>query len=431
MVVDLDEPAIYIYDNPDFDSNSELDIYNSIRTQEGQQMLIEQVKDKNKEIENKRILMDDIIEELEIGVLSLIHDYGNDYMENQILLREKIKSNSNLESKRMCLIYLLGGSTLGYHFFNQDGSFKSEFELEEEITKLLSWKGMTFHDYFTLNKVWKNINITTWTLLKIMNNSQFVRDYLYHWFKNTYVKNLSLAAGSLFFSYFASSSFQKIMVSISLFVIGYLSLYIYEGAYTLEEVNIINKNCDNINENNGIDKETKENIISFKREYFQLETEINKFRSLPDEEIEQNIHKYITKKNIFRGKQKDNKLVNFLLKYLHNNYTPNKMYVDIRENGIMIPLAIYFFNKKGEIRPVRDIICCILIIAMNFRENEYRHLKNPQVVSNSRKSNLVGNTFLGGGPNSNNIKSRKIKKSGLKKTFKQGINYKKKLPIEQ
>ena len=419
MVVDLDEPAIYIYDNPDFDSNSELDIYNSIRTQEGQQMLIEQVKDKNKEIENKRILMDDIIEELEIGVLSLIHDYGNDYMENQILLREKIKSNSNLESKRMCLIYLLGGSTLGYHFFNQDGSFKSEFELEEEITKLLSWKGMTFHDYFTLNKIWKNINITTWTLLKIMNNSQFVKDYLYHWFKNTYVKNLSLAAGSLFFSYFASNPFKKIMVSISLFVIGYLLLYLYEGAYTVEEVNIINKNYDSINKNNGIDKKTKENIIYFKKEYFQLETEINKLRSLPDEEIEHNIQEHITKKNIFQGKHKDNKLVKFLLKYLYNNYTPNEMYVDIRKNAILIPLAIYFFNKKGEVRPVRDIICCIIIMAMSFRENEYRHLKNPQVVSNSRKSDLVGKTFFGGSPTNYILKSRKRKKSGLKKTLKQ------------
>lgn len=418
MVVDLDEPAIYIYDNPDFDGYSELEIYNTIRTQEGQQMLIEQVKDKNKEIEDKRILMDDIIEELEIGVLSLIHDYGSDYRENQILLREKIKSNSNLESKRMCLIYLLGGSTLGYHFFNQDGSFKSEFELEEEITKLLSWKGMTFHDYFTLNKIWKNINITTWTLLKIMNNSQFVKDYLYHWFKNTYVKNLSLAAGSLFFSYFASGPFKKIMVSISLFVIGYLSLYLYEGAYTVEEVNIINKNYDNINENNGIDKKTKENIISFKREYFQLETEINKLRSLPDEEIEHHIQEYITKKNIFQGEHKNNKLVKFLLKYLYNSYTPNEMYVDIRKNAILIPLAIYFFNKKGEIRPVRDIICCILIMAMSFRENEYKHLKNPQVVSNSRKSDLVGKTFFGGSSNSYIIKSRKRKKSGLKKTFK-------------
>lgn len=419
MVVDLDEPAIYIYDNPDYDSYSEMELYNTIRTQEGQKMLIDQVKDKNKEVEDKRISMDDIIDELEIGVLSLVNDYKSDYLENQILLRKMIKNNSNLDSKRMCLIYLLGGSTLGYHFFNQDGSFKSEFELDEEITKLLSWKGMTFHDYFTLNKIWKNLNITTWTLLKIMNNSQFVLDYLHHWFKNTYTKNLSLAAGSLFFSYFAGSNFHKIMASISLFIIGYLSLYLYEGSYTVEEVNIINKNTDSINENNGIDEDTKKKIILFKKEYFQLETEIDKFRSLPDEDLEHNIHEYITKKNIFRGRRKDNKLVMFLLEFLHNNYTPNEMYIKIRKNGILIPLAIYFFNKKGEIRPVRDIICCILVIAMNFKEDEYSHLKNPEVVSDSRKKNLVGNNYFGGGNKSNNIRSKKRKKSGLKKTFKQ------------
>lgn len=421
MVVDLDGPAIFIYDNPDYDGDTEEKMYNIVESEEGQKILVEQLKETNKKIDEKRVLKDNFIDELEIGVLSLVNDYQSNYLENQILLRNIIRKNSNLESKRMCLIYLLGGGTLGYHFFNDDGTFKNMYELDEEITKLLSWKGMTFNDYFTLNKIWKKVNISSWTLLKIMNSSKFVLDYLHHWFKNTYTKNLSLAAASLFFTYFTEKSFPNILVSISIFIIGYLSLYLYEGAYTVEEVNIINRNKDSIQENNGIDKHTKKKIILFKSDYSKLESEINKLRSLPDEDIEQNINEHISKKNIFRGRSKDSKLVSFLIKYLHSDYSPNDMYVNIRKNGILVPLAIYFFNKKGEMRPVRDVICCIMVIAMNFRESEYSHLKNPEVVSKSRKSDLVGAKYFGGGhKNTNNFMSRKKKKKGLKKTFKHG-----------
>ena len=71
-----------------------------------------------------------------------------------------------------------------------------------------------------------------------------------------------------------------------------------------------------------------------------------------------------------------------------------EMYVEIRKLGILVPLAIYFFDKNGSARTVRDSICSIIIVSKHFIEEEYTHLKNPEVVPSYRKKNLVGMGYL-------------------------------------
>lgn len=414
-MIDHDEPAIYIYDNPEYENKVDIDIYSEIESKQGKELLIKQMREKGKNIESLRVTPTNVIDELEIEILSLVNDYKNNYLENKILLRDLIKKSSSVETKRICLIYLLGGGTLGYHFVNENGSLKSMLELDEEISKLLSWKGMTFNDYFSLNKIWKHMNYSSWILLKVMNRSSFVQDYLQHWFQNIYNNKLSLTAASIFFLYYSGNTFQKVMKMIgSAFILGYLSIYLYEAFYTVEEVEIINKTVNNLQQNDGIDKETKKNIVSFKQEYIQLEKDIKKLRLLPDQELEKEINKQFTKASFLGIKRKDNRLIDFLIKYLKTPLPLSVMYMEMRQDGIVVPLSLYFFNYKGEVRPIRDIICCILIISSNFKPEEYSHLKNPEVVSHSRKENLVGQ-LLGGSENSRNIHSKKKKHANNKK----------------
>lgn len=411
-MIDNNEPATYIYDNPEYENKVDIDIYSEIETKQGKDLLIKQMKEKSQNIESLRVTPTNIIDELEIEILSLVKDYKNNYQENKILLRDLIKKSSSVETKRVCLMYLLGGGTLGYHFLNENGSLKSMLELDEEISKLLSWKGMTFNDYFSLNKIWKNMNYSSWILLKVMNRSSFVTQYLQQWFSNIDNKKLSITSASIFFLYYSGNIFQKVMNMIgSALILGYLSIYLYEAFYTIEEVNIINKTVDDLQDNNGIDKETQKNILSFKQEYLQLEKNIQDLRLLSDLELEQEIDRRFTKDSFLGIKRKDNRLINFLIKYLKNPLPLSVMYMEMRQNGIVVPLSLYFFNNKGEIRPIRDIICCILIISNNFNPEEYAHLKNPEVVSQSRKENLVGQ-FFGG---ASNIYSRKKKKRETKK----------------
>ena len=395
MEIDSDGPAIYIYDNPRFVNTEELDFYETIETPEGKQELIKRIKDKNNDLNTGVFANFELIDELEVSILSLVDDYSSDYLENQVLLKDTIKKSSNIETKRKCLMYLLGGGTLGYHFFNKDGSFKSMLEIDEEINKLLSWKGMTFQDYFTLNKVWKEMSFKLWLLLKIMSRSKFVLDYLHHWFKNTFVKNLSLAAASLFFISYGGNTFENIMISISVLVIGFLSIHLYEGAYTVEEVNIINNNVEYIQESNtGVTEETKQRILLFKEEYSDLDQEIKNMRQLSDKDLEKEIHTHIQSKIIFKIKRKNKRLIEFLINILKSVTSIGEMYVEIRKLGILVPLAIYFFDKNGSARTVRDSICSIIIVSKHFIEEEYTHLKNPEVVPSYRKKNLVGMGYL-------------------------------------
>jgi len=414
-MIDHDEPAIYIYDNPEYENKVDIDIYSEIETKEGKDLLIKQMKEKSQNIESLRVTPINILDDLEIEILSLVNEYKSDFLENKILLRDLIKKSSSVETKRVCLMYLLGGGTLGYHFLNENGSLKSMLELDEEISKLLSWKGMTFNDYFSLNKIWKNMNYSSWILLKVMNRSTFVQDYLQHWFNNISKNKLSVTAASVFFLYYSGNTFQKIIKTISsVLILGYLSIYLYEAFYTVEEVEILNKTVDDLQKNDGIDKETKKNILSFKQEYIQLEKAIRKLSLLSDQELEQQINDQFTKVFLLGIKRKDNRLINFLIKYLKTPLPLSVMYMEMRQKGIVIPLSIYFFNFKGEVRPVRDIICCILIISSNFKVSEYSHLKNPEVVSHSRKKNLVGE-FFGGSENFRNTRSRKKKYTDTKK----------------
>lgn len=413
-MIDHDEPAIYIYDNPEYENKENIDIYSEIETKKGKNQLLEQMKDRGKNIELLRITPNDVIDRLEIEVLSLVNNYKSNYLENKILLRDFIEKSSSVETKRVCLMYLLGGGTLGYHFLNENGSLKSMLDIDEEILKLLSWKGMSFNDYFSLNRIWKNMNYSSWVLLKVMNRSEFVKKYLHYWFKNIYENKLPLTSASVFFLYYSTNIFEKIVkVITSVFIIGYLSIYLYEAFYTREEVNIINTSVDNLEHNDGIDKETKKKILLFKNEYIKLEQEIKKMRILPDQELEKEIHEQLSKTYFLGIKRKQNRLITFLIKYLQTPLPLSVLYMEMRHQGIIIPLAIYFFNYKGEVRPVRDIVCCILIISRNFKPEDYSHLKNPGIVSRSRKENLVGE--FNGGSNLKNIYSRKKKKSDNKK----------------
>ena len=199
MHIDFNEPATFIYSNPDFDHLQDRNIYETLETPEGKEKVNQEIRVRDSNIEEKRVDKDRLIDNLEAEILSFLqHLYINEE-DSGLKLGEIITKTQNIETKRMCLIYLLGGGTLGYHFFNDNGSLKSTFEIQMEINNLISWKGISFEDYFMLNRVWTKMNKPTWILLKIMNKSKFVLDYLKKWFQNIYVKNLSLAAASLFF----------------------------------------------------------------------------------------------------------------------------------------------------------------------------------------------------------------------------------------
>lgn len=410
MSVDPDGPAVFIHPNPVYQDSQEFDFYKIIETTEGKDELVKQIKREDENIERRRLVKNDLIDELEIEVLSLVNDYSQNYQENKILLRNTIKQSYNIQTKRKCLIHLLGGGTLAYHFLNNDGSYKTMYELDEEINKLLSWKGMTFQDYFIYNKIWKEMSFKLWLLLKIMSKSKFVLDYLHEWFKNTIVKSLSLAAASIYFLHYGENTYKNVMFSISILVIGFLSIYLYEGAYTLEEVNTINKNVIHIQENNnGITKETKEKIKLFKEEYAQLEKQIKVMREKSNDSLRIEIQQTIMKRNIFNLKRKNKRLIDFLLKYLDKESSLSEIYTEIRKQGILIPLAIFFFDNNGNIRSSRDIICCIMVISQHFLDNEYEHLKNPEIVPSYRKRNLVGKGYssLDSKHLSNNIVTKK------------------------
>lgn len=423
-MIDQDEPAIYIYDNPEYKIKENINIYSEIGTNKGKDLLIKQMKEKKKNIDSSGLSPLNIIDNLEIEILSLVNDYKSNYLENKILLRDLIKKSSSIETKRICLIYLLGGGSLGYHFLNENGSLKSMLEIDDEIMNLLSWKGMSFNDYFTLNKIWKKMNYSSWVILKIMNRSQFVKSYLEYWFKNIYENKLSLTAASIFFLYYSGNTFGKIIKFIaSMFIIGYLSIHLYEAFYTLEEVNIVNNSVDNLNNNNSIDKQTKKKILVFKSDYIKLENEIQKMKIMSDLELEEVINKQFPESSLFGLNKKKNKLNIFLLKYLQNSFPLSVFYMEMRQQGIMIPLAIYFFNNKGEVRPIRDIICSILIISKNFNHDNFSHLVNPEIVPQSRQMNLAGE-FLGGSKNNKRYFSKKKQKHYLrKKTAKRSVFY--------
>ena len=76
MSVDPDGPAVFIHPNPVYQDSQEFDFYKIIETTEGKDELVKQIKREDENIERRRLVKNDLIDELEIEVLSLVNDYS-------------------------------------------------------------------------------------------------------------------------------------------------------------------------------------------------------------------------------------------------------------------------------------------------------------------------------------------------------------------
>lgn len=392
-------------------------------------------KSKHNDLFNKR-KVSKLLDKLEIDSLINTNLLDiTDYKNNLDYFKEIVFSKKDSNLTRMWLIHLLGGHASANHFFNHNGTLKSDSKIHEQLLRLLSWRGTEINDFWMYQKISKRFS-KLWAQLFLASSyfkeiTHFIKTFISRFFQifniNKHFLNQSdlktkfnlVLSSSLGLSSFILNNetknilekvfdfsnkyqigeqesllkkfLQKTNTSIKIFLISNLiiSLFIacYESYYYQIERDHLRKYL-----SQGLSDYHRTQISKFKVLYFEFENAIQELVKKDDSELIFLIDKFYDKNfrnNLGYFLKREDTLKELLKRNLTQDKNISLFYLEIKKKQCLYPLAIYFFNQNGSPRTVRESICSIIQGLKNISSKSMKILHEISIISKRRQLNLT------------------------------------------
>lgn len=357
------------------------------------------------------------------------------YRNNQEYFKEIVFSKKDSKLTRMWLIHLLGGKASCSHFFNINGTLKSDYKIHEELIRLLSWRGTEINDFWIYQKVFKRVS-RLWGQFLLLSSSLkqvthfihvFIKKFLQIFHLTGHVQkkidletkiNLifgsSLGITSLVFDkemkvilnkiFLISEEnnvsinlemldklYTKTKISVQIFLISTVIFSLVTASYESYYYQIEREHLQRYLAK-GLSDYHRTQITKFRDLYFEFDKLVDELDKKENSELYLLIDKYYDLhfgNSILLFFKKENNLKVILKKRLQDNISLSNFYLEIKKKKSFYPLAIYFFHQNGTPRTTRNSVCSIIQGLKNISSKSMRILHNVSVISEKRQLNLT------------------------------------------